>query len=115
MLNDVLKFSNNFSVLIKSKKCVIGTDTRLSRNIIAETVKAGLMQCGVDIYNLGVAPTPVVFRESRKYGAGIIVTSSHNPPEWNGLKMLIEGKGINQEHLDLITNEQVTSLSLIHI
>ena len=113
MLNDVLKFSNSFSALIKSKKCVVGTDTRLSRNIISETVKAGLMQCGVDIYNLGVVPTPVVFRESRKYGAGIVVTSSHNPPEWNGLKMLIEGKGINQEQLDLITNEQVTSKSKI--
>ena len=113
MLNDVLKFSNNFSVLIKSKKCVVGTDTRLSRNIIAETVKAGLMQCGVDIYNLGVVPTPVVFRESRKYGAGIVVTASHNPTEWNGLKMLIDGKGINQEQLDLITNEQVTNKSKI--
>jgi len=113
MLNDVLKFSNNFSVLIKSKKCVIGTDTRLSRNIIAENVKAGLMQCGVDIYNLGVVPTPVVFRESRKYGAGIVVTASHNPTEWNGLKMLIDGKGINQEQLDLITNEQVTNKSKI--
>jgi len=113
MLNDVLKFSNSFSVLIKSKKCVVGTDTRLSRNIIAETVKAGLMQCGVDIYNLGVVPTPVVFRESRKYGAGIVVTASHNPTEWNGLKMLIGGKGINQEQLDLITNEQVTNKSKI--
>jgi len=113
MLNDVLKFSNNFSVLIKSKKCVVGTDTRLSRNIIAENVKAGLMQCGVDIYNLGVMPTPVVFRESRKYGAGIVVTASHNPTEWNGLKMLIDGKGINQEQLDLITNEQVTDKSKI--
>ena len=113
MLNDALKFSNNFSVLIKSKKCVVGTDTRLSRNIIAETVKAGLMQCGVDIYNLGVVPTPVVFRESRKYGAGIVVTASHNPTEWNGLKMLIDGKGINQEQLDLITNEQVTNKSKI--
>ena len=113
MLNDVLKFSNNFSVLIKSKKCVVGTDTRLSRNIIAETVKAGLMQCGVDIYNLGVVPTPVVFRESQKYGAGIVVTASHNPTEWNGLKMLIDGKGINQEQLDLITNEQVTNKSKI--
>ena len=113
MLNDVLKFSNNFSVLIKSKKCVVGTDTRLSRNIIAETVKAGLMQCGVDIYNLGIVPTPVVFRESRKYGAGIVVTASHNPTEWNGLKMLIDGKGINQEQLDLITNEQVTNKSKI--
>jgi len=113
MLNDVLKFSNSFSVLIKSKKCVVGTDTRLSRNIIAETVKAGLMQCGVDIYNLGVVPTPVVFRESRKYGAGIVVTASHNPTEWNGLKMLIDGKGINQEQVDLITNEQVTNKSKI--
>jgi len=113
MLNDVLKFSNNFSILIKSKKCVVGTDTRLSRNIIAETVKAGLMQCGIDIYNLGVVPTPVVFRESRKYGAGIVVTASHNPTEWNGLKMLIDGKGINQEQLDLITNEQVTNKSKI--
>ena len=113
MLNDVLKFSNSFSVLIKSKKCVVGTDTRLSRNIIAETVKAGLIHCGVDIYNLGVVPTPVVFRESRKYGAGIVVTASHNPTEWNGLKMLIDGKGINQEQLDLITNEQVTNKSKI--
>jgi len=113
MLNDVLKFSNSFSVLIKSKKCVVGTDTRLSRNIIAETVKAGLMQCGVDIYNLGVVPTPVVFKESQKYGAGIVVTASHNPTEWNGLKMLIDGKGINQEQLDLITNEQVTDKSKI--
>jgi len=113
MLNDVLKFSNSFSVLIKSKKCVVGTDTRLSRNIIAETVKAGLMQCGVDIYNLGVVPTPVVFRESQKYGAGIVVTASHNPTEWNGLKMLIDGKGINQEQVDLITNEQVTNKSKI--
>ena len=113
MLNDVLKFSNSFSVLIKSKKCVVGTDTRLSRNIIAENVKAGLMQCGVDIYNLGVVPTPVVFRESQKYGAGIVVTASHNPTEWNGLKMLIDGKGINQEQLDLITNEQVTNKSKI--
>ncbi len=113
MLNDILKFSNSFSVLIKSKKCVVGTDTRLSRNIIAETVKAGLMQCGVDIYNLGVVPTPVVFRESQKYGAGIVVTASHNPTEWNGLKMLIDGKGINQEQLDLITNEQVTNKSKI--
>jgi len=113
MLNDVLKFSNNFSVLIKSKKCVIGTDTRLSRNMIAETVKAGLMQCGIDIYNLGIVPTPVVFRESRKYGAGIVITSSHNPTEWNGLKLIIEGKGVNQEQLEIITNEQITSKSNI--
>ena len=106
-LRDVLKFSRNFSTLISSKKCVIACDTRPSSYVIVETVKAGLMASGIDVYDLGIAPTPVAFRESRKYGAGIIVTSSHNPIEWNGLKMIIDGKGLNEEHLDKIINEQV--------
>ena len=53
-----------------------------------------------------MAPTPEAVRESRKYGAGIIVTSSHNPIEWNGLKMIIDGKGINEEQLDTVMKEQ---------
>ena len=106
MLRDILKFSKNFSVLINSKKCVIATDTRPTGQMIAETVKAGLMQSGVDVYDLGTAPTPVVFRESRKYGAGIIVTSSHNPIEWNGLKMIIDGRGVNEKQLDVVMSEQ---------
>jgi len=105
-LRDVLKFSKNFSVLINSKKCVIATDTRPTGQMVAETVKAGLMQSGIDVYDLGIAPTPVAFRESRKYGAGIIVTSSHNPIEWNGLKMIIDGKGVNEKQLDMVMSEQ---------
>jgi len=105
-LLDILKFSKNFSVLAKSKKCVIARDTRPSGHMIVETVKAGLMQSGIDVYDLGIAPTPVAFRESRKYGAGIIVTSSHNPIEWNGLKMIIDGKGVNEKQLDMVMNEQ---------
>jgi phosphomannomutase len=92
--------------LINSKKCVIATDTRPTGQMIAEVVKAQLMQSGIDVYDLGIAPTPVVFRESRKYGAGIIVTSSHNPIEWNGLKMIIDGRGINEEQLDTVMKEQ---------
>ncbi len=106
MLRDILKFSKNFSVLINSKKCVIATDTRPTGQMVAETVKAGLMQSGIDVYDLGIAPSPVVFRESRKYGAGIIVTSSHNPIEWNGLKMIIDGKGVNEKQLDTVMSEQ---------
>jgi len=106
MLRDILKFSKNFSVLINSKKCVIATDTRPTGQMVAETVKAGLMQSGIDVYDLGIAPTPVAFRESRKYGAGIIVTSSHNPIEWNGLKMIIDGKGVNEKQLDMVMSEQ---------
>jgi phosphomannomutase len=105
-LRDALKFSKNFSVLINSKKCVIATDTRPSGHMITETVKAGLMQSGIDVYDLGIAPTPVAFRESRKYGAGIIITSSHNPIEWNGLKMIIDGRGINEKQLDTVMSER---------
>ena len=112
-LRDILKFSKNFSVLINSKKCVIARDTRPTGHMVTETVKAVLMQSGIDVYDLGVAPTPVVFRESRKYGAGIIVTSSHNPIEWNGLKMIIDGKGVNEKHLQTIINEQNPSKSKI--
>ncbi len=112
-LLDILKFSKNFSVLAKSKKCVIARDTRPSGHMIVETVKAGLMQSGIDVYDLGIAPTPVAFRESRKYGAGIIVTSSHNPIEWNGLKMIIDGKGVNEKQLEMVMSEQTLSKSEI--
>jgi len=112
-LKDVLRFCNNFSSLIKSKKCVIAQDTRPSGSMIIETASAALLQCGIDVCNLGMVPTPVIFRESRKYGAGIIVTSSHNPLEWNGLKFILNGRGINEEELNFLTNDQDTSKSII--
>lgn len=105
-LKDVLKFSNNFSALIKSGKCVIGNDTRPSGNMIRETASAVLMQNGIDVFNLNLSPTPVVFREARKYGAGVVITSSHNPIEWNGLKFIIDGRGINQAELETVLTEQ---------
>ena len=105
-LKDVIEFSNNFSSLIKSQKCVIGRDTRPSGKIIQEIVSAVLMKNGIDVYDLGMVPTPVVFRESRKYGAGIIISSSHNPIEWNGMKFILEGRGINENELPKIVNKQ---------
>lgn len=112
-LPDILKFTNNFSTLIKSKKCVVATDTRPSGNVIVKAVKDSLIESGIDVYDLGTAPTPIVFREARKYGAGIVVTSSHNPIEWNGLKMIIEGKGLNEEQLSLIIGKQISNKSKI--
>ena len=58
------------------------------------------MSQGIDIYNLGIAPTPAVFREAVKYGAGAIVTASHNPLEWNGLKFVVEGRGLFEDELE---------------
>jgi len=104
-LKDIVKFSQNFSTLIKSKKCVVGNDTRLSSNVIRETAIAALMERGIDVYNLGMTPTPVVFREARKYGAGLVITSSHNPLEWNGLKFVLNGRGINESEVTSITKE----------
>jgi len=105
-LREVLEFCNNFSSLVDSKKCVVGKDTRPSGQLVKEAASAALMQNGIDVFDLGMAPTPVVFHESRKYGAGIVVTSSHNPLEWNGLKLIIKGRGINESELPKILEKQ---------
>ena len=104
-LKSVGKFSRLFaSYAIKSeRKCVIGRDTRPSGRIIAQTVIATLLGQGIDVYDLGIAPTPMVFKEARKYDAGLIITASHNPLEWNGIKFIIHGRGIfeNEARLDV--------------
>jgi phosphoglucosamine mutase/phosphomannomutase/phosphoglucomutase len=112
-LKDVLKFCKNFAPLIKSNKCVIGCDTRPSSDIVREIAIAALMSQGVNIYNLGMAPTPVVFREGRKYGAGLIITSSHNPLEWNGLKFIIDGRGPNEKEFAQILKEKKSDSKII--
>ena len=112
-LNDILEFCGNFSSLIKSKKCVIGKDTRPSGSIIKETASAALIGKGINVLNLETAPTPVVFREARKYGAGLVISSSHNPIEWNGMKFIIDGRGINEQELPQIIRHQKISESKI--
>ena len=105
-LKDVLEFCNNFSSLIKSKKCVIGKDTRPSGPMIKDVASAVLMKNGIDIFNLETVPTPVVFREARNYGAGLVISSSHNPLEWNGMKFIIDGRGVNEQELPQIIQHQ---------
>lgn len=105
-LKDVLEFCNNFSSLIKSKKCVIGKDTRPSGSMVKDTSSAALMKNGIDVFNLETAPTPVIFREARTYGAGLVISSSHNPIEWNGMKFIIDGRGINEQELPQIIEHQ---------
>ena len=114
-LRDTMEFANNFSTLIKSKKCVIGKDTRPTGSMIKETVSATLMKNGIDVFDLGTVPTPVVFKEARKYGAGIVISSSHNPMEWNGMKFIIDGRGINEQELPQIIEHQETLQSQIGI
>jgi phosphomannomutase len=100
-LSDVRKFVTLFtSSMVKvGGKCVIGRDTRPSSKIIAGIVSAVLTKQGIDVFDLGVAPTPMVFRECRKYESGCIITASHNPLDWNGLKFVIGGRGIFENEL----------------
>ena len=114
-LKDVLEFCNNFSSLIKSQKCVIGKDTRPSGSMIKDTASAVLMKNGINMFNLETVPTPVVFREARKYGAGLVISSSHNPIEWNGMKFIIDGRGINEKELPQIIEHQTILESKIGI
>ena len=91
---------------------MLARDTRPSGRIIAQAVSATLMEQGIDVYDIGVAPTPMAFREARKkYEAGLIVTASHNPLEWNGLKFIVEGRGIFENELALMLRGTAHTIS----
>ena len=74
--------------------------------MVKDVASASLMKNGINIFNLETVPTPVVFREARNYGAGLVISSSHNPLEWNGMKFIIEGRGINEQELRKIIQHQ---------
>ncbi len=69
---------------------VLGRDARTSGAMFAMAAKAGLLSAGVDVIDLGIVPTPTVQLavEHHHAGAGLILTASHNPIEWNALKLV---------------------------
>ncbi len=75
------------------KTVVIGRDGRLSSPELAQRLSKGLRAGGCDVVDVGMVPTPVLYYATHKLktGTGIMVTGSHNPPQYNGLKMLIAG------------------------
>ncbi|MBE9564557.1 MAG: phosphomannomutase/phosphoglucomutase, partial [Proteobacteria bacterium] len=75
------------------KTVVIGRDGRLSSPELAQRLSEGLRAGGCDVIDVGMVPTPVLYYATHKLktGTGIMVTGSHNPPQYNGLKMLIAG------------------------
>jgi len=70
----------------------IATDTRISRDVIKKAVNSSLLACGINVVDLGILPTPALALLTRELGfaAGIMVTASHNPPEFNGIKLFTE-------------------------
>jgi len=90
----------------KDKKIIIGRDTRPSGKIIEEGVIEGLISTGFKIVNVGICPTPIIIFAKNKLNipAGIIITGSHNPQEWNGLKLLSSVTYLHNDDLEQISH-----------
>lgn len=75
------------------QRAVIGRDGRLSSPGIERALGQGLVDGGMQVTSIGQVPTPVLYYATHKLetGTGIMITGSHNPPEYNGLKMMIGG------------------------
>ncbi|MFN7261091.1 MAG: phosphoglucosamine mutase [Cyclobacteriaceae bacterium] len=100
---DTVKFAAAFGTWVKSrqgKKIVIGRDARISGEMVSNLVCATLQGLGLDVIDLGLSTTPTVeiAVPLEKAGGGIILTASHNPIQWNALKLLNEkGEFISAE------------------
>ena len=96
---DIVKFTSAYARRLQRKfpsktnyKVVVGRDARISGEMVDSIVCGTLMACGIDVVNAGLASTPttemaVVFERA---DGGIILTASHNPKQWNALKLLNE-------------------------
>jgi len=96
---DIVKFTAAYAVELRRRlpglenyKVVVGRDARISGQMVESIVCGTLLACGVDVVNAGLASTPttemaVIFEKAQ---GGIILTASHNPKQWNALKLLNE-------------------------
>jgi phosphomannomutase len=106
---DVVKFTAAFgSILIEKNsdfKIVIGRDGRMSGTMVSQLVINTLTGLGINVIDLGLSTTPTVEIATKAEAAigGIIITASHNPKEWNALKLL-NSEG---EFIDAATGEEV--------
>jgi len=87
-----------------NKEVVIGRDTRASGEAIEKLIVDGLTSTNCKVINLGICPTPVIMYAKNKLSTpgGIIISASHNPPEWNGLKLLSDKTLLNDSELNEI-------------
>lgn len=100
-LVDVMRFAGNFARMTDSKEVLLARDTRRSGPAISKAVTGAIVGRGIAVLDFGVISTPALFRESLTRGRpAMMVTASHNEPEYNGLKFLIAGRGIGKDTLD---------------
>jgi len=108
-------FAQAFGTYVGQGPVVLGRDTRTSGPMLTHAVNCGLLAAGCEVIDLGVVPTPTIqiYVAHRKARGGIALTASHNPPEYNALKLFNhEGLFFNQyersELLDLFHQSQFT-------
>ncbi|MFS6937282.1 phosphomannomutase/phosphoglucomutase [Neisseria animaloris] len=97
------------------KKIALGRDGRLSGPELMENISKGLTESGIDVLNVGMVATPMLYfaaiRECE--GSGVMITGSHNPPDYNGFKMMLGGDTLAgeaiQELLAIIENKRFVS------
>src|SRR5690606_32100246 len=106
---DIVKFTAAFGHFIQNKtginKVVVGRDARISGEMVRNLVVGTLQSIGMDVVDLGLSTTPTVeiAVPAEQAGGGIILTASHNPAEWNALKLINEkGEFINDEQGKLV-------------
>ncbi|MEM5866518.1 MAG: phosphomannomutase, partial [Candidatus Aenigmatarchaeota archaeon] len=74
------------TILGMGKSVVVGRDVRLSSKSLRDSLVEGLTSVGCDVVDIGMVPTPTFYFSLYSFGfdGGIMITASHNPPEWNG-------------------------------
>ena len=87
---DIVKFTTAYATFIKGKKIVVGRDGRISGPMVRDVVCGTLVGMGYEVIDIGLATTPTTELAVRWHQAdgGIIITASHNPTQWNALKLL---------------------------
>ena len=102
---DIVKFTSAYALWMKSKsknhKVIIGRDARISGDMVSKLVSATLIAMGIDVIDLELSTTPTVEMAvtGENAGGGIIITASHNPAQWNALKLLNHrGEFISDEY-----------------
>lgn len=103
-----VRFALAFGSFIKGKKkVIIGSDTRITGDMMKHAIISGLLGTGCEVIDIGIAPTPTVqyIVKALKADGGIVISASHNPIEWNALKLYKKG-GIllNKKEGELIKN-----------
>ncbi len=87
---DIVKFTTAYATFIKGSKIVVGRDGRISGPMVRDVVCGTLVGMGYEVIDIGLATTPTTELAVRwhKADGGIIITASHNPTQWNALKLL---------------------------